>query len=75
MKIERKVPSLQFTELDPAIQEVIMKLLPSDQYQSYIYYVGNNYIGCQQGEEGEFFILRNCHDDFARIVPWPGKSA
>jgi len=49
--------------------------LPGDQYESYIYYVGDDYIGCQQGEEGKFLILRNHDDDFARIVPWPGKSA
>ena len=75
MKIECTVPSRPFTKLNPAIQEVIMKLLPGDQYESYIYYVGDDYIGCQQGEEGKFLILRNHDDDFARIVPWPGKSA
>lgn len=49
MKIECKVPGLPFTKLDSAIQEVIMKLLPGDQYKSFTYYIGSDYIGCKQG--------------------------
>jgi hypothetical protein len=75
MKIERKVPSLQFTELDPAIQEVIMKLLPGDQYQSFTYHIGKDYIGCKLDKKMKFIILRNHDGDFATAKRWPTQSA
>ena len=75
MKIECKVPGLPFTELNETLQELIMKLLPGDQYKSFTYYIGSDYIGCKQGQKIKFLILRNHHGDFATVVSWPIKLA
>ena len=72
-KIKCKKTGYEFVKLDSAIQEVIMKLLPGDQYKSFTYYIGSDYIGCKQGQKIKFLILRNHHGDFATVVSWPIK--
>ena len=75
MKIECTVPGRPFTELNETLQELIMKLLPGDQYESLTYHIGKDYIGCKQGQKIKFLILRNHHGDFATVVSWPIKLA
>ena len=73
MKIECTVPGRPFTELNETLQELIMKLLPGDQYESLTYHIGKDYIGCKLGKKMKFMILKNHYEVFATADPWPDK--